>query len=98
MTVAVLVLATVFQLSISGCTLRCIDALYLSGPEGVFADEEAACLDKQGASQGFLITPAFAPDKDVPADCLSCGGGSIHPPRRYREPPEKPPESSREVY
>lgn len=95
MTVVIVLLTAVLQLAIAGCTLRCIDALYLSGPEGAFVDAETACLGDQGAAQGFLITPVFTLDKDVRADCFSCRGGRIHPPQPHREPPEKPPESSR---
>lgn len=91
-TVVVVALAVVLQLSIAGCTLRCIDALYLSGPEGAFVDEETACLEDQGAAQGFLITSVFTLESNIMATCHACSGSRVHPPLPYREPPEKPPE------
>lgn len=88
-------LVVLYQLSIAGCTLRCLDSLYLIGPEGVIVDEETACLDDQGASKSFLLSPALTLVLAPIVIGRPCHGGGIHLPLPYLKPPLKPPESSR---
>jgi hypothetical protein len=88
-------LVILYQLSIAGCTLRCLDSLYLSGSEGVIVDEETACIEKQGASKGFLLSPALTLVLAPIAAGRPWQGGGIHLPLPYLKPPLKPPESSR---
>ena len=90
---AFLALVVLYQISIAGCTLRCLDSLYLSGPEGIIiVDEETACLDDQGASKGFLLAPAHTLVRALIVTGRPCYGGSIHLPMPYLEPLLKPPE------
>ena len=89
---AFLALVVLLQISIAGCTLRCLDSLYLIGPEGVIVDVETACLDDQGASKGFLLAPALTLVLTPIVICRPCYGGNIHLPLPHLEPPLKPPE------
>jgi hypothetical protein len=92
---AFVALVVLYQLSIAGCTLRCLDSLYLCGSEGVIVDEETACLEKQRASKSFLLSPALTLVLAPIVVGRPCHSGGIHLPLPYLKPPLRPPESSR---